>query len=303
MDIKLSQLPVAVTSTASDFMMIVQNGVNKQITLTTLLNTLNSGNDIKLNPGQNPINITASSANATNLFFLQGTSDSIGINTNTPQALFHVNGNLKVGLSGNTPFALSSMVWSTGGIITVTTTLTNSFVTGQTLLISGVVPSPYNGAFNVTVTGVNTFTYVLPGYPSTSPGTVSTQGSITTISSQGNGVLLNSDEAVFYPSGGSAYIALNAARELSSLVVSSGTSSGLFSLGNGVVGQYKCLAATALPVASTTTVSTKTYSQALGFNTITFSLAGQSVLLRCSSISGVPTWICVGNNGAILTTL
>src|ERR1035437_318844 len=180
MDIKLSQLPVASFGTPSDFMMIVQNNVNKQITLTSLLNVLDSGNDINLNPSRNPINTNISSANLQNLFFLQGTSDSIGINTKTPQALFHVNGNIKLGLSGNSPLAVSSIGWGAGGIITVTTTLAHGFVTGELILLSGVTPIAYNGGFQITVTGPSTFTYILLGYTSITPGVVAVNGSVST---------------------------------------------------------------------------------------------------------------------------
>ena len=309
MDIKLSQLPVAAASTPSDLLMVVQAGVNKQITLTSLLNTLDSGNDIQLNPSRNPINIRLSSANNQNLFFLQGTSDSIGIGTNTPQALFHVNGNLKIGLSGNSPLTISSMVWGSGGIISVSTSLVHGFVSGQLLLMSGVTPNAYNGAYTITVTGTNSYTYVLPGYSGSSPGVVSTQGTVSTVSSQGNGLMLHSDETVFFPSGGTSPISLNAARDVSALIVPNGTSLGQFSLGNGIVGQYKTITAASLSTGSGTatvttgTPSTTTYSKSLGWNTITFSSAGYSVILRCVSISGNPTWICVASYGVTFATL
>jgi hypothetical protein len=303
MDIKLSQLPVASFGTPSDFMMIVQNNVNKQITLTSLLNVLDSGNDINLNPSRNPINTNISSANLQNLFFLQGTSDSIGINTKTPQALFHVNGNIKLGLSGNSPLAVSSIGWGAGGIITVTTTLAHGFVTGELILLSGVTPIAYNGGFQITVTGPSTFTYILLGYTSITPGVVAVNGSVSTISSQGNGVILHSDETVFYPSGGTNIIPLNAARDLSVLIVPTGTFTGNFSLGNGVIGQYKTITLSAIPTAGSAVLTTKNFSTALGWNNIKFSAVGQSVYLRCISINGNPTWVCIGSYGVIFSTL
>lgn len=74
-----------------------------------------------------------------------------------------------------------SMVLSMG---TVTVTLTNphGIPTGKTVggVISGVLPTDYNGTFDVTSTGTDTFTYPLAG----SPGAVTQQGSFILESQQ-----------------------------------------------------------------------------------------------------------------------
>jgi hypothetical protein len=53
---------------------------------------------------------------------------------------------------------------------TVTATVAaHGYTTGQNVTIFGAVPDAYNGAHNVTVTGVNTFTYSASSAPSSSP--------------------------------------------------------------------------------------------------------------------------------------
>ena len=80
-----------------DYLMVVQNGVNKKLKLSALLKTLDSTDNILLNPSRNPINIRISSSNSLSLFYINGSSDFVGINTDTPLERFHVNGNIKVG--------------------------------------------------------------------------------------------------------------------------------------------------------------------------------------------------------------
>ncbi len=98
-EIKVTELPQASSSTPSDYVMIVQNGVNKKIPIATLLNTLDSTTNIQLNPSRNLIDIIMSSSNLPYLFFMDGSTDMIGINTNTPLSLLHIIGNLQLGSS------------------------------------------------------------------------------------------------------------------------------------------------------------------------------------------------------------
>ncbi len=100
-EIKVSELPQAASSTPTDYIMIVQNGVNKKIPIASLLNTLDSTTNIQLNPSRNLINIILSSSNLPYLFYMNGLSDMIGVNTNSPQSLLHVMGNIQVGSSSN----------------------------------------------------------------------------------------------------------------------------------------------------------------------------------------------------------
>jgi hypothetical protein len=69
--------------------------------------------------------------------------------------------------------ALTSLSWSSS-VVTATTTTPHGYVTGAvlSLVISGAVPTGYNGTYRVTITGADTFTYAL----ATNPGTETTPG-------------------------------------------------------------------------------------------------------------------------------
>ena len=71
---------------------------------------------------------------------------------------------------------ISTMVLS-AGTVTVTTATPHGIPTGDTIevIITGVIPTAYNGTVAATATGATTFTYVLAG----SPGVVTTQGVMT----------------------------------------------------------------------------------------------------------------------------
>jgi len=59
---------------------------------------------------------------------------------------------------------------SSGGVVTVTTAVAHGLTTNDVVTIWGAVELEYNGAFTVTVTASNTFTYVILGTPA-SPAT------------------------------------------------------------------------------------------------------------------------------------
>lgn len=65
--------------------------------------------------------------------------------------------NLYSGTTGST-FNVASAS-EAGTTVTVTTTAANTFVTGQSVTVSGITPSGYNGTFQVTVVNSTTFTY------------------------------------------------------------------------------------------------------------------------------------------------
>lgn len=71
---------------------------------------------------------------------------------------------------------LSAMSWNTN-VVTGTTATPHGIPNGQIVsaVISGVTPTGYNGTYQITSTGANTFTYAL----STNPGSVTVQGAVT----------------------------------------------------------------------------------------------------------------------------
>lgn len=107
-EIKVSQLPTAGTLTPTDYFMVVQNGVNKRVSATTILKYLDSNDNIRINPSRKAINFQVSSRNTESLLVVNGASDFVGINTATPEERFHVNGNLKVGSSSKDGISIES---------------------------------------------------------------------------------------------------------------------------------------------------------------------------------------------------
>jgi len=119
--IKMSMMSVAKTITATDTLMLLQNGVNKTTTISNLLKNFNTNDNIRLNPIQLSINTSISSKNDANALFVNGVTDKIGIGTNLPSSKLHVIGNLQVGSSSSD----GVLVQSTEVIIYTATDSTN----------------------------------------------------------------------------------------------------------------------------------------------------------------------------------
>jgi hypothetical protein len=96
-DIKLSQLSSASSMGAEDLLLVTQNSISKRVSLSVLLKNLNSNDTIKVNATQAPVSTIIASRNRQFLLNVDGVNDYVGINTQTPESLFHVNGNLQVG--------------------------------------------------------------------------------------------------------------------------------------------------------------------------------------------------------------
>ena len=91
----------------------------------------------------------------------------------TTQLLTSVSG-LNSILSG--AITLSAMTWS-ANVVSATTATPHGIPNGQVVsaIITGVTPSGYNGTYQITSTGANTFTYAL----SVNPGSSTVQGAVT----------------------------------------------------------------------------------------------------------------------------
>lgn len=108
-DIKVTQLVSASSATKDDLFMVVQGGVSKKLSLTTMLKNLDSGDNIRINPSQNAVSTKISSKSKEHLFYIDGVNDKIGINTSTPTELLHISGgNIKIGSSTSDGILISS---------------------------------------------------------------------------------------------------------------------------------------------------------------------------------------------------
>jgi hypothetical protein len=98
--------------------MIVQNGINKKTDLTTVLKNLNSYDNIKINPLQNAITTTISSKNITNMVYVDGVNDKVGIGTGTLSShLLTINGSVSIGSSTKDGVIVGSseeITWNNG---------------------------------------------------------------------------------------------------------------------------------------------------------------------------------------------
>src|SRR3990167_5840369 len=76
----------------------------------------------------------------------------------------------------------ASSITRSGATATVTTSITNTLVTGDIVTIAGADQAEYNGNFTITVTGGTTFTYAVSGTPaSPATGTITAVGGRTTV--------------------------------------------------------------------------------------------------------------------------
>ena len=90
------------------------------------------------------------------------------------QSIYYTTNNAAPGVQQ----AVSNITHS-GTTATVTTSSAVGFATGDVVTIAGATPAVYDGAFAITVTGTNTFTYTLPTTPAANAGDQQAISSIT----------------------------------------------------------------------------------------------------------------------------
>lgn len=152
-------MSTATTLAPTDTMMILQGGVNKKVSVTTFLKSLDSADSIKLNPGQYAINISLSSKNDENAIFVNGNQDKVGFGTNAPQSKVHVNGNIQCG-SATTDGIIVQSTESLTAVDSLTvysiSTIREGSVINCNSGISGkfTLPAGYNGQIKFVAIGV-----------------------------------------------------------------------------------------------------------------------------------------------------
>ena len=106
--IKMSQMSVATTINAADFMMIVQDGINKKSSITNILKNLNTIDVTRINPLQFAVDFVVATKNDANSLFVDGSLDNVGVGTAFPESKLHVVGNCQVGSSTTDGIILES---------------------------------------------------------------------------------------------------------------------------------------------------------------------------------------------------
>lgn len=131
-------------------------------------------------------------------------------------------------------------------------------------------------------------------------------GNVKVGSTADNGIVIHAEEAITYtaagdlPQGVGWFKPLRASRDASILTVDADVATGQFDLSNGSPGQYKTITYAAGPTGSKSSIRVVS---GLGFNRIDLTEAGQSVVLKCVTIGGLPKWVCVGYYLANLYTV
>lgn len=98
-NIKISQLSATTATTFTDTFLIVQAGVNKKVSLSTILNNLDASGNIRINSTNKAIATTI--ASQTNSYLLNvnaaGTANNVAIKVQTPDSTvdLHVNANVR----------------------------------------------------------------------------------------------------------------------------------------------------------------------------------------------------------------
>ena len=189
-DIKVSMLASASTSYPDDAFMVVQQGVSKKITISALLNNLDSYGDVKFNPSKNAVSFGVSSRNFSPILFVDGVNDKVGINTSTPLELFHVAGNVRAdgvyrgsteSVGSGSPLTnatISISVESTALNITgASTYLLGNGYDGQTKYIyADAVAGGAIGVITLAGSGFTTITFASTNYVNPGTGTLLVTG-------------------------------------------------------------------------------------------------------------------------------
>ena len=119
------------------------------------------------------VNVTQTIAPAPSQLQRTGALVSQGATTLTPgtSSLLTQYSDLTSILAGS--ISITTMLWASS-VVSVTTSAPHGIPNGDTILglITGTTPTAYNGTFQITSTGANTFTYPLVA----SPGVVSVYG-------------------------------------------------------------------------------------------------------------------------------
>ncbi len=93
--VKISQLPSITTTSGGEVILAVQNGISKKVTLASLFNGIKSSTDFKFDVQSASFKISNDVTDI--LTAIGGTTNKIGVLTNTPDVDFHVYGSTKIG--------------------------------------------------------------------------------------------------------------------------------------------------------------------------------------------------------------
>lgn len=300
-DVKVSQLQLATTTINTDMFMVVQGNTNKRMTLATLCANLNSA--VTINSKLESIDFKIN-GESPNLLCTDAATNTVGVRTDKAvNSAFQVVGDIRVGGTASKDASISAIVVGVAGsggggtgptgrqLVTVTTVANHGFAASDQVVIDGVNPADLEGLFEISVPGLNTFTYTILN--TVVVGTIILSAATATRTIYYPGLYKGSLETVLVAiddigdthvvDGSYAYTGLDIA----------GTTT--FELAAGSDGQEKVIY---LKSAATSATATFNLVVGAGFNRIKFRVVGDSVKLMWDGTS----WVCVGLYGAELST-
>jgi hypothetical protein len=121
-NIKISELPQAsaLSSGGDDLTMIIQGGSNKKITWADLLKSVQC--EVVVNSDMGTSDFTVHGLATPDLLKVSTAANRVGVNTDTPDELFHVKGTVKVGgseIPGNFIVSDENLIVPTSGTMTI----------------------------------------------------------------------------------------------------------------------------------------------------------------------------------------
>ena len=299
-DIRISQLQSATSTLGADFIMVVQSGTNKKLTLATLLSKLDS--PVTINSNMLDVNLTVHGTSPS-LLCTNAQTNSVGIRTSTPEgAALQVIGDIRAGGTKVTTKPISNVVVGavdSAGVgsgrrtVTVTTSETHLFSANDNIMVSGINIAALCGLFKVATPETTVFTYTVPN--AVVPTGLTLNTATATKTRFYPGVIRESTEEFLVPlEEVGAVHQIDAAYSITGLMIGGGTT---FLLSNGQQGQEKTIYLK--QTSSTSDKATVNNVNGYGFNRIQFQKVGDAVTL----IYDGSAWVCTGSNGAILSTV
>jgi hypothetical protein len=293
--VKITQLPQTTTLKSNHIIHVVEPsnilgtpGVNKTISMQNLFSTIDM--PVVINPFLNYFSLNLKGSVDNYLIQSDPFTNSLGFGTINPHQKVHIKGNLKVGGSYGTGASLSAVVdISTTAITTVVVNNGGSGYNDSTTI--SVTGSGAGASFSVTLDPV---TKAITHVGVTTGGSGYTTPVVNAVDIiQTPGIIIPAVEDI---SGAAGTYTLNTAYQISKLNI---TGSSIYQLGVGVENQTKTIIVSTIGTGGAGSISLVGVNF-LGFTSLQFTHAGDSVTLYYHTIGSNGYWGVISSHGATI---